>query len=97
MRLDDSVLYKRNDELMKMKTNTYEKIYTKCKNTIALTANAGELVCLFEIPRFVLGVEYPIIDVEPCRYYIQNKLYNENKNIKTKFIKPNLLFIDWRR
>ena len=97
MDLDNRNLYKKNDQLMQLKQETYEKLFNRCKNTIKLTSDAGELICLFEIPSFLFGSSYPFINIEVCAEYIINKLAKANNNIKTTFIEPNMLFIDWRR
>ena len=90
-------LYKKHDELIELKRQTYDKLYHRCLNTIKLTANAGELICCFEIPSFLFGVGYSIINIEMCGNYIMNKLAQNNKNIRTSFVEPNIIFIDWRR
>lgn len=97
MDLKNNDLYKKHDQLIKLKRETYEKLYNRCKNQIKLTSDTGELICLFEIPNFLFGSSYPIINIESCANYIMNKLVNANKNIKTTFIEPNIIFIDWRR
>ncbi len=97
MELGNNNLYKKHDQLIELKRQTYEKIYTRCKNRIKLASDAGELLCVFEIPNFMFGSSYPIINVKYCANYIINKLYNANNNIKTTFIEPNIIFIDWRR
>ncbi|AGF85385.1 hypothetical protein QJ854_gp397 [Moumouvirus goulette] len=97
MNLKDEDLYKKHDDLINLKTQTYEKLYQRCNNNIKLTSNAGELMCLFEIPSFLFGCGYPIINVKCCAKYIMNKLTEANRNIRVNFIEPNILFIDWRR
>ena len=95
--LSNQDLYSKHDELNKSKTETYEKIYTLCVNTIKAASKSGELICYFEIPKCCLGSLYPDINIPYCAEYIITKLESENKNIKTKFTDPNILFIDWRR
>jgi hypothetical protein len=97
MSLRDSDLYKKHDQLVELKKSTYDQLYSRCKNTIKLTSDAGELICIYEIPEFLFGSSYPIINIKYCANYIMNKLYSENRNIKTTFIEPNLILIDWRR
>lgn len=97
MELNNSDLYKKHDQLIQLKRETYDKLYNRCKNIIKLTADAGDLICLFEIPNFLFGSSYPIINVESCANYIMNKLTQANRHIKTSFIEPNLIFIDWTR
>ena len=97
MALNNNDLYKKHDQLIQLKKETYEKLYNRCVNNIKLTSNAGELICLFEIPSFLFGSSYPIINIESCANYIMNKLTTTNSNIKTSFIEPNIIFIDWRR
>jgi hypothetical protein len=97
MDLNNNNLYKKHDQLVQLKKETYEKLYNRCKNTIKLTSDAGELICLFEIPKFLFGSSYPIINIQSCANYIMNKLLQANHNIKTTFIEPNIIFIDWRR
>lgn len=95
--MKNSDLYKKHDQLIELKKSTYDKVFVRCQNTIKLAANAGELVCLFEVPGFLFGSGYPLINVESCANYIMNKLVTSNRNIKTTFIEPNLILIDWRR
>ena len=90
-------LYSKHDQLIKLKKNTYDKLYRRCENTIKLTSKTGELMCIFEVPNFLFGSEYPIINIPYCANYIMNKLVKSNSNIKTSFIEPNIIFIDWRR
>ena len=97
MDINNSDLYKKHDHLIELKRQTYEKLYNQCKNRIKLTSDAGELICIFEIPPFLFGSSYPIINVKYCANYIMNKLMKANNNIKTTFIEPNIIFIDWRR
>jgi hypothetical protein len=97
MDLNNNDLYKKHDQLIELKRQTYEKLYTRCKNRIKLTSDASELICLFEIPNFLFGSSYPIINIQSCANYIMNKLTSANKHIKTTFVEPNILFIDWRR
>jgi hypothetical protein len=97
MELSKDDLYRRHDQIVNLKRLTYEQIYKRCSNMIKLTADAGELVCIFEIPNFLFGSEYPIINIPSCANYIINKLKNASKYIKTSFIEPNILFIDWRK
>ena len=97
MDLNNNNLYKKHDQLIQLKKETYEKIFNRCKNTIKLSSDAGELICLFEIPNFLFGSSYPIINVQSCANYVINKLTQANSNIKTTFIEPNIIFIDWRR
>lgn len=97
MEIKNNDLYKKHDQLIHLKKETYEKLYSRCINTIKLTSNAGELICIFEIPNFVFGSSYPIINVKSCATYIMEKLTRVNKNIRTTFFEPNIIFIDWRR
>lgn len=97
MDLNNDSLYKKHDQLIRLKKETYEKLYGRCKNIIKLTSDAGELFCVFEIPPFLFGSSYPIINIRYCANYIMNKLTQSNINIKTTFIEPNVIFIDWRR
>jgi hypothetical protein len=97
MELNNKELYGKHDKMIEMKRQTYEKIYNRCKNTIKLATDAGELICLYEIPNFMFGSPFPIINIPSCAQYIINKLTTANKNIKASFIEPNIILIDWRR
>lgn len=97
MDLKTSDLYKKHDRLVQLKRETYDRLYRRCVNEIKLTADAGELICLFEIPQFLFGSGYPIINVASCADYIMTKLTNSNEHIRTYFIKPNIILIDWRK
>lgn len=97
MDLNNIDLYKKHERLIQLKRETYEKIYKRCVNLIKLTSDAGELICIFEIPSFMFGSSYPIINISYCANYIMNKISASNQNIKTTFIEPKYIFIDWRR
>lgn len=97
MELNNDDLYKKHDQLMKLKKETYDKIYNRCKNTIRLASSTGELIYFYEIPQIMFGSSYPMINVKSCANYVMNKLENSNKNIKCSFYEPNIIFIDWRR
>jgi hypothetical protein len=97
MSLKSSDLYDKHDKLIQLKRNTYDQLYKRCVNIIKLTSKTGELMCIFEIPNFLFGSEYPIINIPLCADYIINKLTISNSNIRASFIKPNLILIDWRR
>lgn len=90
-------LYRTHDKLIKLKKESYDKIFTRCINSIKLTAKAGELICIYNIPNFLWGSCYPIIDVKSCARYLIKKLRKSNSNIRVNFIKPDILFIDWRK
>lgn len=96
MDLTNRNLHKKNKQLIELKRQSYEKVYSRCRKTIIMTSNAGELICIFEIPEFMFGCAFPIINQKCCANYIINKLTKENPTIKTMFIEPNILFIDWR-
>lgn len=97
MDLNNDDLYKKHDGLIELKRQTYEKLYDRCKNRIKLTSSAGELFCFFEIPSFLFGSAYPIINIISCANYIMNKLSQANKHIKSSFIEPNIILINWMR
>ncbi|ANB50555.1 hypothetical protein [Powai lake megavirus] len=97
MNLGNDDLYQKHDQLINLKKETYEKLYQRCANIIKLTSKAGELICLFEIPSFLFGSSYPIINIKSCANYIINKLTESNNNIRVTFVEPNILLIDWRR
>lgn len=97
MELKTSDLYGKHDQLIELKRKTYHKLYERCLNTIKLTATSGELICVFEIPSFMFGEGFPIINIESCANYIMNMLAKTNRNLRTTFYPPNLIFIDWRR
>lgn len=90
-------LFGKHDQLIQLKKDTYDKLYTRCLNSVKLASNAGELIALFEIPPFVFGSGFPIINIASCANYIMHKLSNANRHIRTSFIEPNIIFIDWRR
>ena len=97
MEINNSDLYKKHDQLIQLKKESYDKLYKRCQARIKLASDAGELICLFKIPNFLFGSSYPIINIRSCANYLMNKLSRANKNIKTIFIEPNIIFIDWRR
>lgn len=80
-----------------LKTETYEKIFRKCVNSIKACARKGDLVCSFPIPVYVLGAGYPRIDPANCAVYLKERLLKENDKLKISFVQPNILFIDWRK
>lgn len=95
MDISKNDLYKSHKQRSKIIEESYEKLYGRCINTIKFASNAGELICLFEIPAILLG--YPLINVTSCADYIITKLTNRNKYIRAYFIEPNIIFIDWRK
>jgi hypothetical protein len=97
MNLNNNILYGKHERLIKLKTETYEKIYRRCINQIKLASEAGELVCFFEIPKSIFENGYQIVNTETCANYIMHKLVKANNNIHAYFIEPNLIFIDWRK
>jgi len=97
MTLRTADLYKQHNRLIELKRETYDKLYKRCLNQIKLTADTGELICFFTVPKCLFGSSWPLINVQPCATYIINKLTKSNKNIKATFIEPNIIFIDWRR
>lgn len=97
MDLNNDDLYKKHDQLIQLKRESYEQLYKRCVNKIKMASNVGELMCLFEIPPFMFGSSFPIINVKYCANFIMNKLTTVNKYIKTFFIEPNYIFVDWRR
>ena len=97
MSLKNEDLYGKYEQLIKLKRETYDKLYKRCVNQIKMASKMGDLVCVFIIPGFLFGSCYPIIDIPSCANYMMDKLTNENNNIKTSFIEPNIIFIDWRK
>lgn len=97
MNLRNNDLYQKHDKLIKLKTETYDRILKNCLMHIKKTANMGNLTCVFEIPLLIFGSSFPKINIESCGKYIIYKLNRMNKNISAKFIEPNYVFIDWRR
>lgn len=90
-------LYTTHDNFANLKKQTYDKVYRRCVNIIKLTAKAGQLWCVFEIPPFVFGSEFPLINVTSCANYIMDRLIRSNKHIKAKFIPDNNILISWYR
>lgn len=97
MSLNDEDLYKKYDELIKLKQDTYETVYKRCRNMIKNTASLGKLSCIYEIPNYIIGGSCPIIKPEYCANYVINKILQENPKIRCKFLKPNIIAVDWRR
>lgn len=95
--INNNTLYRKHDQLVKLKKETYDRLLNRCIMTIKLASDAGELICLFEIPPVMFGSGYPVINIKNCAEYISRKLRDANSNIKTTFIDPNLILIDWRR
>jgi hypothetical protein len=97
MSLSDDVLYRRHDEIVRQKRETYEQLFVKCKNIIRNASRMGSLSCCYEIPPFVLGASHPLIDVKTCAKYIISATAKENPNIRVTFTQPNIVYFDWRR
>lgn len=89
-------LYKTHNKMVEMKRSAYDQIYQRCVNQIKMTADTGELICFFIVPKYLFGSNWPVINIRPCAEYIMSKLISSNRNIRTKFIEPNIIFIDWR-
>lgn len=97
MMLKNSDLYKKHEDIISLKKETYDRITKQLINSIKSAANIGELICFFEIPNIMFGTGYPIINIQYCANYVMNKINNMNSNIRTYFIEPNIIFVDWRR
>ena len=97
MALSNRQLYKKHDELKSLKIETYDKLKNRCVNLIAQSANMGEFMCIFEIPNYLFGSSFPMVDVATCAKYIMNKIIAENNNIKPTFCEPNFIIFDWRK
>lgn len=95
--LSDADLYQKHDTARELKRLTYEKIFDRCVGTIKSASKNGDLICFFSIPHYVLGAGYPKINPENCSKYLIQKIVALNPNIKATFVKPNILFIDWRK
>lgn len=97
MSLSNKTLYHKHDMLKRLKVETYDKIYSKCKRQIILTSNTGQLSCFFRVPSFLLGSAFPSINVKICADYVMDKLAKDNPNIVTKFYDPDIIYIDWEK
>lgn len=97
MSLRNIDLYRKHDQMVALKKQTYDKLFNRCINTIKNASNAGELICFYEIPTYLFGEPYPEINVEACAHYIIHKLAYTNNNIKATLIVDHILFLDWRR
>lgn len=97
MELKTADLYRKHDQLINLKRKTYHKLYERCLNTIKLTGMRGDLICIYEIPSFMFGEGFPIINIESCANYIMNTLAKTHHSLRTTFFSPNIIFIDWRR
>ena len=95
--LSNNDLYRKHEMMVDLKTKTYEKVLSLCVGTIKMASNNGELICMYQIPTYVLGTGYPKIEARSCATYVMHKLTKANENLKTKFVEPNVLVIDWRR
>ena len=95
MELKNINLYKNRDKLKELENITYQNIYSKCVKLIEITCEKGFTKCQYEIPNFVIGEGYSIIEPVECAIYIRNRVRKENPTIKTKFINPNIIIFDW--
>ena len=97
MSLSNNDLYRKYDQLIKLKQETYEIVHKRCVNTIKNTSSLGKLSCIYEIPKYIVGGSYPLVNPEYCANYVINKILKDNTNIRCEFIKPNVIICDWRR
>jgi hypothetical protein len=90
-------IYEQENKLVNLKKATYNKNYELCKNLIKFTCKAGERTCIYQIPSYMYGEQYPHVNVLSCAKYIMNKMINWNRHVKVSYEEPNLLIIDWSR
>lgn len=74
------------------KLKYYEKILQKCFFKIRQSVFNEESFCVFTVQSYLKG--FPIYNVKQCIFYIMNKL--KKNGIDSKFIYPNIIFIQWK-
>lgn len=95
MSLNDEDLYGKHNKLTKMRTEIYESIYKNCISRIKRVANTGVLFMFFTVPKVNTLHGFFLVDVNFAAEYIMTKLVKANKNIKTLFVKPDMILISW--
>lgn len=88
-------IFESEERIMALKRHSYNKIFACIKNLIKLTCKAREKICLYEIPTYLYGEEYPHINIKSCSRYLIQKIINWNSYIRVAFEKPNILLLDW--
>jgi hypothetical protein len=90
--VDLDELYEKQRIRDELKTETFQKILKRIYLKIKHVAKVAGITHLFyQIPEYLVG--NPRYDYNECVQYIQNKL--DDNQFKTKFIKPNIMFITW--
>ena len=69
----------------------YDKIYHRACNRIQLSHKKNKDNCIFEIPKFLIGV--PKYDITSCIYYVIQKL-REN-DFQVQLLTQNYIYISW--
>lgn len=97
MEISDDELYGKYNQKIQQQIESYSIVYRNCVNAIKTTSKRGDLIHVFEIPSVLVERMFAKINVELCAEYIINQLKTTNKNIKSEFIAPNILFLDWSK
>ena len=85
-------IQKIHNEKIINKLKYYEKILQKCFFKIRQSVFNEESYCIFTVQSYLKG--FPIYNVKQCIFYIMNKL--KKNGIDSKFIYPNIIFIQWK-
>lgn len=71
----------------------YDTILRQAHNRIETCAARKETTCLFQIPRFIIGM--PLYDLYQCCGYVLQRLKHDG--FVVNYIHPNTLHINWSR
>ena len=85
-------IQKIHNEKLINKLKYYEKILQKCFFKIRQSVFNEDTFCVFTVQSYLKG--FPIYNVKQCIFYIMNKL--KKNGIDSKFIYPNMIFIQWK-
>ena len=87
-----SRLQKKKENKLKIKKESYNKIYDLLNNKIIFNIENGFKDCQYNVPPFILGI--PPYDMKLCCKYIISKLKKKGLE-KSVFIEPNIIYINW--
>lgn len=73
------------------KYETYDKILLKCHNRIKLYSENKKTECLYQIPKFIMGI--PLYNIDELKEYIVNALKKNGFLIKE--YNDYWIFISW--
>ena len=85
-------LKKKKENKLKIKIESYNKIFDLINRKILFNIENESKDCYYIIPPFILGI--PPYDINLCSKYIISKL--KKKGLENSiYIEPNIIYINW--